>query len=76
MVYALHLAQLEVLHEDENRHAIVLCDELASELDQANVSRVLGLLASKPTQVFIAGTDVLERAVNFELTGGGLARIG
>jgi len=70
VVYALHLAQLEVLHQDADRHAIVLCDDLASELDQRNVSRVLNLLASKPTQVFIAGTQPLDQAVNFELDNG------
>ncbi len=75
VVYALHLAQLEVLHEDESRHAIVLCDDLASELDQENVSRVLDLLASRPTQVFIAGTEVLDQAVNFNLVDGGLSRL-
>ena len=73
VVYALHLAQLEVLHEDADRHAIVLSDDLASELDQTNLSRVLSLLASKPTQVFIAGTDPLEQAVNFQLEAGRLS---
>jgi len=74
VVYALHLAQLEVLHQDPSRHAIVLCDDLASELDTQNVSRVLSLLASKPTQVFIAGTDPLDQAVNFNLDDGKLQR--
>ena len=73
VVYALHLAQLEVLHEDADRHAIVLSDDLASELDQANLSRVLSLLASKPTQVFIAGTDPFDQAVNFQLEAGRLS---
>jgi len=72
VVYALHLAQLEVLHQDAEQHAIVLCDDLASELDQANVALVLRLLASKPTQVFIAGTDRLEGALNFEIRKGSL----
>lgn len=70
VVYALHLAQLEVLHENSDRHAIVLCDDMASELDKVNLGRVLGLLAEKPTQVFIAGTDRLEIAENFLLESG------
>lgn len=70
VVYALHLAQLEVLHENSDRHAIVLCDDLASELDKVNLGRVLALLAEKPTQVFIAGTDRLEMAENFLLESG------
>jgi len=74
LVYALHLAQLEVLHESADRHAIVLSDDLASELDQKNLSKVLSMLASRPTQVFIAGTNPLEQAVNFELNAGNLAR--
>ncbi len=72
VVYALHLAQLEVLHQQGDRHAIVLCDDLASELDKSNVALVLSLLASKPTQVFIAGTERLEQAENFEIQSGGL----
>jgi len=47
---------------------------LASELDQSNVNLVLSLLASKPTQVFIAGTERLEQAVNFEIQAGGLVK--
>jgi len=70
VVYALHLAQLEVLHQDAERHAIVLCDDLASELDAENLKRVLTLLASRPTQVFIAGTEPLDLAVNFSLEAG------
>ena len=70
VVYALHLAQLEVLHQDADRHAIVLSDDLASELDQHNLKQVLTLLASKPTQVFIAGTESLENATNFQLNQG------
>jgi len=67
VVYALHLAQLDVLHNDAERHAIVLCDDLASELDAENVTRVLTLLASKPTQVFIAGTEPLDQALLLRL---------
>lgn len=74
VVYALHLAQLEVLHENTDRHAIVLCDDLASELDKINLARVLALLAEKPTQVFIAGTDRLELAQNFLLESGKIRR--
>jgi len=72
VVYALHLAQLEILHEAGDQHAIVLCDDLASELDNANVSLVLELLSSKPTQVFIAGTERLEGVENFEMRSGSL----
>lgn len=72
VVYALHLAQLEVLHQDTDRHSIVLSDDLASELDKDNLSKVLSLLASRPTQVFIAGTEPLEQAMNFRLEAGKL----
>ena len=75
VVYALHLAQLEVLHQDSDRHAIVLSDDLASELDRENLSQVLSLLASKPTQVFIAGTERLEQATNFDMLDGKLTRV-
>jgi len=75
VVYALHLAQLEVLHQDAERRAIVLCDDLASELDSENLARVLTTLASRPTQVFVAGTEPLEQATNFELADGVLRTV-
>jgi len=57
LVYALHLAQLAVLHQQTHRRAVVLCDDLMSELDTDHRSRMLDQLLAFDSQLFITETQ-------------------
>ena len=57
LVYALHLAQLILLHEITNKPAIVLCDDLPSELDQEQNGKILAQIALLNSQVFLTSTE-------------------
>lgn len=58
LVHALHLAQLDCLEAVDGRRAIVLCDDLAAELDEANRDRLLRQMLAGGAQVFVADVDV------------------
>lgn len=53
-VYLLHLAQLDVIQQP----AIVLCDDLVSELDHEHSLRLVEQLCSLQGQVFVSGVDL------------------
>lgn len=57
LVYALHLAQLEIMRSHSPRLPIILCDDPAAELDAAHLSQVLTALSAHGSQVFLTGTD-------------------
>ena len=57
LVYAMHLAQLSILNSVTRNSAIILCDDLPSELDQVQANKILALLATLNSQVFLTSTD-------------------
>ncbi len=57
LVYAMHLAQLILLHTITNKPAIVLCDDLPSELDREQSGKILGQIAQLNSQVFLTSTE-------------------
>lgn len=57
LVYAMHLSQLLLLHEITNKPAIVLCDDLPSELDEEQNGKILAQLAQLNSQVFLTSTE-------------------
>ncbi|MBN2871644.1 MAG: DNA replication/repair protein RecF [Halothiobacillaceae bacterium] len=54
LVVALHLAVLDLWTQARGEPAVVLFDDLASELDAANRRRVLGHLGASEHQVFVS----------------------
>ncbi|MFK7855116.1 MAG: DNA replication/repair protein RecF [Granulosicoccus sp.] len=63
LVYLLHLAQLDLLKDGQRRQAIVLCDDLTSELDVEHSQRLIQQLVDLQGQVFVSGVnlDVLKQ---------------
>jgi len=57
LVYAMHLAQLILLHEITNKPAVILCDDLPSELDQEQNGKILTQIAQLNSQVFLTSTE-------------------
>jgi len=64
LVIALHLAQLVLLQREQNHQAVVLCDDIAAELDEDNLHLVTQRLLTMGCQTFITSTDArgLEKA--------------
>jgi len=58
LVYLLHLAQLDLLQEKSNRQAVVLCDDLTSELDTEHSQQLVQQLVDLKGQIFITGVDL------------------
>ena len=58
LVYLLHLAQLDLLSNNSARQAIVLCDDLTSELDQEHSTELIQQLMALKGQVFVSGVDL------------------
>ncbi|KZY68098.1 hypothetical protein A3742_09725 [Oleiphilus sp. HI0071] len=57
LVLALHLAQIEVLYGATDKACMLLLDDLASELDEANLEVLLGQLQGLETCVIATGLD-------------------
>ncbi len=57
LVYAMHLAQLTALQQKTNRPAIILCDDLPSELDSEQCAKILSQISLLNSQVFLTCTD-------------------
>jgi len=57
LVYAMHVAQLIVLQKATQRPAIILCDDLPSELDAEQNEKILSQLAQLNCQVFLTSTE-------------------
>ena len=58
LVYALHLSQLDILNEVAQRNAIVLCDDLTSELDVFHSKALITQLIALEGQTFVSGVDL------------------
>ncbi|MFT6874951.1 MAG: DNA replication and repair protein RecF [Granulosicoccus sp.] len=58
LVYLLHLAQLDLLNEKSNRQAVVLCDDLTSELDTEHSQQLVQQLVDLKGQIFVTGVDL------------------
>lgn len=58
LVYLLHLCQLDILKEKKSSNAIVICDDLVSELDPTNLQYVMEQLNQLDSQVFITGVNL------------------
>ena len=78
LIYALHLSQLILLHHITNKPAIVLCDDLPSELDKEQNAIVLAQIARLNSQVFLTSTEpqILENTSIelFSMEGGELRK--
>lgn len=63
LVYLLHLSQLDLLAKQQARQAIVLCDDLTSELDPENATELIRQILTLKGQVFVSGVnlDVLRK---------------
>lgn len=57
LLSALFVAQGQQLRAQENKKCVYLIDDLASELDKDNRSRLLSLIAQEAHQVFLTGVD-------------------
>lgn len=55
LVYIMHLAQLDVLLQERAQTAIVLCDDINSELDDFHTNALIGQLSALDSQVFVTG---------------------
>jgi DNA replication and repair protein RecF len=82
LVFALLLAQAQLLEESLGNKGCVLIDDLASELDQGNRMRLLQFLRQRQAQFFITTTDPrlleqagLEDAAVLHMEQGRLARV-
>ncbi|MGM0516557.1 MAG: DNA replication/repair protein RecF [Pseudomonadota bacterium] len=81
LVALFHLAGLELMREARGEPAVILFDDLASELDRDNRRRVLDFLASSGHQAFVSvispetleGEDRL--AAHFALADGGVRKM-
>jgi len=58
LVYLLHLAQLDVLKDTQSRNAIILCDDLTSELDDDHSRLLIKQLTQLESQVFVSGVNL------------------
>ncbi len=58
LVYLLHLSQLDLLNTRVQRQAIVLCDDLTSELDVPHAQQLIKQLVDIKSQVFVSGVDL------------------
>lgn len=58
LVYLLHLAQLDLLSQNNARQAVVLCDDLTSELDQQHSTEIIDQLLKLDGQVFVSGVNL------------------
>jgi len=79
LVYAMHLSQLILLHKITNKPAIVLCDDLPSELDKEQSTKILSQIALLNSQVFLTSTEpqILENtAIEMFYVAGGELRKG
>ena len=78
LVYAMHLAQLIILHSVNGQPAIVLCDDLPSELDEEQNGKILSQIALLNSQVFLTSTgpqSLLDTPIEmFSVAGGELRK--
>jgi len=78
LVYAMHLAQLKLLHQITGKPAVVLCDDLPSELDKLQSRKILHEIAQLKSQVFLTSTEpqeLPETAIEmFSVMGGELRK--
>ena len=58
LVYLLHLAQLDLLRDGDRRQAVVLCDDLTSELDTEHSRQLIRQLVALDGQILVTGVDL------------------
>jgi len=58
LVYLLHLAQLDILRDTTDARAIMLCDDLTSELDDSHAGRLIDQLVEMEGQIFVSGVNL------------------
>lgn len=79
LVYLLHLAQLDLLRDGQRRQAIVLCDDLTSELDVEHSQQLIKQLVDLQGQVFVSGVNLdvlkLQEHAGFHLEGGVVEKV-
>ncbi len=67
LIYAMHMAQLNLLHKLSENRAIVLCDDLKAELDEDQYVKILTQLKKQQSQVFLTSTEPFE-STSVEIT--------
>ena len=60
LVYLLHLAQLDLMRESGGGEAVVLCDDLLSELDETNGEDLVEQIMQVSCQLFVSGVSLKE----------------
>jgi len=58
LVYLLHLSQLDLLDQNKSSQAIVLCDDLTSELDVEHSTEIINQLMKLNSQIFVSGVNL------------------
>lgn len=58
LVYLLHLAQLDLLRNNDKHQAIILCDDLTSELDTDHCHYLIDQLLELNGQIFVSGVEL------------------
>ena len=58
LVYLLHLSQLDLLDQSKSSQAIVLCDDLTSELDVEHSTEIINQLMKLNSQIFVSGVNL------------------
>lgn len=66
LLYALKLAQGELLHNITKKNCLYLIDDLTSELDQNHRHILANALLNLDSQIFITGLDKIELESNFQ----------
>ena len=79
LIYALHMAQLNLLNRLSENRAIVLCDDLKAELDKDQYVKILTQLEKQQSQVFLTATEPFElgsvEIVQYSVSGGSVEKI-
>ena len=60
LTYLMHLAQLDIMRSNDGARAVVLCDDLLSEVDADNARDLVAQLLEVSGQLFIAGVALDE----------------
>lgn len=80
VVFALHLAQVDLMRELQGVLPVLLIDDLAAELDTVNQQILLGELAGRSNQVFVTGIvrppiDGIESVQMFHVEQGAVTEV-
>lgn len=58
LVFLLHLSQMDLMLQNNRSQAVLLCDDLVSELDNDNTLIIINQLMDLGCQLFVSGVDL------------------